>query len=328
MLPTAPQPLSFLHGVFIATDALGGAQLVVDGPYCVMDKAEVQYGHNLRCSLFSPLDCSRVSFTLRERFVEEVASVAIDRAPKVDAILEQVQGRAGVEVVLTTAFDFLHLTELPLEALARSRSEAGGPPVLHVPSMSLGGDWLDGYAGVLETLAREVPLVAGRARPGRVAIVGYLWDRTELDHVGNVRELERLLAPLGLEICSTWLSGQAFADLPRVEEAEWILSLPYGREAARCLGARLGVEVIEADLPVGLGATERLVTRIADEPAIRPHEIAVKMPAPVNGCACPAASPQSSARSLEADGIAPQTGMAPPVERIGSVDETLPASSS
>lgn len=257
-------PYSFLGGLYVAIDALPGSQLVVDGPYCVAEKAEMQYGHNLNSTLFAPHDFSRVMFTLQDKGVEEVTSLTVDRAEKVANLLAQVQGRPGCALVLTTAFDFVHLTGLPLEHLAEKRSQDAPAPVWLIPSQSLGGDWLDGYAAVLDTLAARVRLRQRRARPGACAVVGYLFDRAEPDHFGNLSELAKLCGAVGLDPCSIWLQGQHVDDLARVDEAEFIVSFPYARAAARRLGERLHIDVLEADLPIGLGATERLLRQLGE----------------------------------------------------------------
>lgn len=276
MIEVAVESYPFLAGVFIAVDALPGAHLVVDGPYCVAEKAELQYCHNLNSTLFSPHGLSRVLFTLQQHWVEEVNSLTADRTAALEGLLRLVQARPGVEVVLTTEFDFVHLTGAPLAAVATACSANGGPPVLALPSRSLGGDWLDGYAGVLQRLAEAVPLESGRARADAVALVGYFAERTELDHRGNLRELGALLAPFGLELCSTWLSGgQSYFDLRAVEQAGLVISLPYAREAARTLGRRLQVPVLELELPIGLGGTERFVRQLGSH--LRQDDVALRL---------------------------------------------------
>ncbi|MBI5883877.1 MAG: hypothetical protein HZB91_12330 [Elusimicrobia bacterium] len=132
-----------------------------------------------------------------------------------------------------------------------------------IPPASRGGDWLDGYSRACEALARGLSLDKGRAGKDSVAVVGYLFDRDEPDHRGNLRELGRLLSGLGLKLSSVWLSGSGVGDLGKVEDASVILSLPYARRAARILGSRLSAKVVEVELPLGLTATESLVRTAA-----------------------------------------------------------------
>jgi nitrogenase molybdenum-iron protein alpha/beta subunit len=143
-----------------------------------------------------------------------------------------------------------------------------GHPVIHVPSGSLAGDWLDGYAAVLTALAREVPLaVAGpgpgpAARPQRVALVGHLHHRLEADVTADLAELRRLVTALGLEVVCAWPDGGAWADLAAAGSADLVLSLPYARRAARVLAERTGAALLELELPIGLEASCRFVRQV------------------------------------------------------------------
>ncbi|MCX5796962.1 MAG: hypothetical protein NTY77_15830 [Elusimicrobia bacterium] len=254
--------LPFLNGVYIAVDAVDGAFLIVDGPYCVFTKAEMQYGHDIHCRLIPPLGRSRVVHTAVKTGMEEVTSLSLDRRASVAKLFAEVCGYAEAKVVFTTTFDFHQLLNFPLPEIAREYAAKSGKPVCHIPSASLTGDWLDGYARACEALAKQLPLSRGKAEKNNVAIVGYLCDRREPDHAGNLRELKRLLKALGLKLGSVWLEGKGLPQLKAVERASVILSFPYAREAARVLGARLGARVIEAELPLGLTGTERFLTTL------------------------------------------------------------------
>jgi nitrogenase molybdenum-iron protein alpha/beta subunit len=127
------------------------------------------------------------------------------------------------------------------------------------------GDWLDGYAGVLEALASGIDL--GRAKPAsrKVALVGYLMDRNEGEHLGNLRELERMLRALDLDPVSIWLSGRPYDELREARRAGAVISLPHGRSAARILARRLNARLIEAELPFGLEASRRFMEQLGRE---------------------------------------------------------------
>jgi len=257
--------LSFLHGVNVAIDALPGAYLIVDGPYCVQTKAEMQYCHNLNCSFFSPDGRSRILHTATETRVEEVEGLSLNRTVTVEDLFRQVCAFDDLEVLFTTSFDFHQLLNFPLDQIADKIGKATGREVYAIPSRSLGGEWLDGYALTCETLARRIGLESGKGRADRIALVGYLWDRSEPDHVGNLKELGRICAALGLEVASVWLSGKGLSSLKAVESTGLILSLPYARDAARILGERLKIDVLDVDLPLGLSKTEELVNRLAEK---------------------------------------------------------------
>lgn len=255
--------LPFLNGVYIAIDALADAYLIVDGPYCVFTKAEMQYCHNLRSRLLPPLGHRRVVHTGQVEDREEVKSLSTDRTALVDGIFASVCARPDAGIVLSTTFDFHELVGFPLKELTRRHARPGGPLVRHIPSRSLGGTWLEGYARTCAALAEGVSLRAGRRRKDSVALVGYLHDRDEPDHAGNLRELRRLLKGLGLTVESIWLSGGGRAELEAAERASLVISLPYAREAARIVAKRTGARLCEAELPLGLSATERFLLKVA-----------------------------------------------------------------
>ncbi|MEK7232871.1 MAG: nitrogenase component 1 [Elusimicrobiota bacterium] len=255
--------LPFLNGVYIAIDALSDAYLIVDGPYCVFTKAEMQYCHNLRSRLLPPIGHRRVVHTGQVEDREEVKSLSTDRTALVDGIFASVCARPDAGIVLSTTFDFHELVGFPLKELTRRHARPGGPLVRHIPSRSLGGTWLEGYARTCAALAEGVSLRAGRRRKDSVALVGYLHDRDEPDHAGNLRELKRLLSGLGLHVESIWLSGGGRAELEAAERASLVISLPYAREAARILTRRTGARLCEAELPLGLSATERFLLKVA-----------------------------------------------------------------
>ncbi|MBI5623515.1 MAG: hypothetical protein HY924_07045 [Elusimicrobia bacterium] len=258
-----PRPLPFLNGVYVAVDAIPGSFLVVDGPYCVFTKAEMQYGHNIRCRLIPPLGRAAVVHTAVRTGMEEVTSLSSDRVAAVAGVFDRVCAYPEAEVVFATSFDFHELLNFPLAAVAAEAGRRAGRLVCPIPSASLSGDWLEGYSRTCAALARGLPLSRGRGRRDTVAVVGYLYDRDEPDHRANLAELKRLLAGLGLKLSSVWLSGSGPADLRKVASASALLSLPYARDAARVLGRRLSARVVEVDLPLGLTATESFVRAVA-----------------------------------------------------------------
>lgn len=249
---------SYLLGVYLGVNAVPDAYLLVDGPDCALYKAEFIYGqHDLGSSL---LDCEgrhRIAYTSTY-----YTNIAADREPAILRMLASLRQVEDCGVVL--------LCPLPLCAVAGTdygrligKAGASGPPVLEVPSKSLSGDWLDGYGETLKVLARGMDLSGAGPRPGNVAIVGHLMDRTEPDQLGNLAELRRLLEGLGLNLVSVWLGNESYGRLSEVKNAGAILSLPYGREAARILAGRLGARLLELEIPFGLGPTRRWIRKIA-----------------------------------------------------------------
>jgi nitrogenase molybdenum-iron protein alpha/beta subunit len=78
-----------------------------------------------------------------------------------------------------------------------------------------------------------------------------------------VAALRRLLEQSGLRLISMWLSGAGPDELSTIGRAGTIVSLPYGRRAARLLCARTGAELVELELPIGLAGTAQWLRTLA-----------------------------------------------------------------
>jgi nitrogenase molybdenum-iron protein alpha/beta subunit len=252
--------LSFTIGVYVAVNALADAYLVVDAPDCAHLKTQyVQGNHDWFSTLTSVSGVHRVANTDLHPWKMVVA-----RDDQVQGLVKQLAAHPAAGAVLVTSMPMATITGVDYDRLTRPVALETHKVVASVPGNGLAGDWLDGYADSLKALARNVPLDGAAPQPGNVAVVGYLMDRNEGDHRANLRELERLLGALGLRVVSVWLSGQPGADLAKVRDAAAIISMPYGRGAAKVLGQRLQVPVIETGLPFGLGGTERWLRQIGE----------------------------------------------------------------
>ncbi len=247
-----------LMGVYLAVNAVSDAHVLVDGPDCALYKAHFIHGrHDLNSTLLRGSGRHRVAFTnvCSRGVVKEHDAIIQGQLQTLDALDE-----SGLSMV--TALPMCSITGVDYGRLIRSLNGRLKKPAVDIPPESLVGDWLDGYAQTLSALARGLDIAAGRIRPGTAAIVGNLMDRNEADHLANVAELSRMLAALGLETVSVWLSGQGAGALKRVEEASLIVSLPYGRVAARRLAAVTGAKLVETELPFGLPKTTALLRAV------------------------------------------------------------------
>jgi nitrogenase molybdenum-iron protein alpha/beta subunit len=266
--PTAPRgedwsdriSLTFSIGVYVALNAIRDAYLLVDAPDCAHLKTQyLQGNHDWFSTITSTSGFHRVANTDLHPW-KMVAS----RDAAIEALLERIASHPPVGCAMITSLPMATITGLDYDRVTRRVAAKTGKPVVNVPGDGLNGDWLDGYAATLKSLARSLPLEGGGARPGAIGVVGYLMDRNEGDHRANLDELQRVVEGLGLSVASVWLSGGSVADLLRIREASVIVSMPYAREAARIVAQRLGVPLVEADLPVGFAATERWIRQVGE----------------------------------------------------------------
>ena len=257
----------FLHGVYLAVNAIPDLYLLVDAPPCAFTKAEEIHGtHDLASTL--------MDVETRHRIVNTRSHVSNIIDGLDHAFVEALGDLLSADFVggiAYTAFPMNALIGTPHEHLA-AKTRGDNPRLLFsVPPRSLTEDWLQGYAELLASLAQHIPLPSVSRQSSKVALVGAFMDRNEGDHRGNAHELRRLVTALGLELVTVWLDGSPLDELARAAEAAWIVSLPHGREAARRLAARTGAALVEAPVPFGLDATDRWLHAIARATGTEPR---------------------------------------------------------
>lgn len=251
---------TYMIGVYLAVNAISDLFLLVEGPDCSHMKTQyVQGNHDWMSTLTSVSGFHRVANTALHP-----SQMTGSREEGVQEVLLRIAQDDAVPAVALTSMPMAFITGADYERLTRVVHKATGKTAIHIPGKSLSGDWLDGYSEALLALASQLDLSGGRRDDRKVAIVGYLFDRNEEDHAGNLRELRRVFEALGVEIVSVWLDGSRFGDLAKVRDAGTILSFPYARKAAKKLARRTGARLLEVDLPFGLEASERFVRGLGD----------------------------------------------------------------
>lgn len=257
------QNLAYLNGVYVGVGAVSDLRLVVDGPYCVVQKAETHMAHDPASGLMAASGVGRVGHTDLHLNQNVAYRVTLDRGQDIVRVLTEVAALPDTGLVLLTSMDFHQVLAAPLERYRRQAETAGGAPIALLQARSLSADWLEGYAAVLQRVASLAPLPAEAPDPDTVAVVGHLFDRRAGDVEGNRSEFARLLAGLGLRVACVWPDGGPVSGLRAAARARWIVSLPYAREAAGCLAERLKAALVEAPLPLGLRGTREFCECVA-----------------------------------------------------------------
>ena len=252
----------YLYGAFLAVNAISDAYFLGDGPDCIRSKGEQIHGrHDLFSTLMSSDGEHRIHYTGLTVF-----NIAQNLESEIAAGLERIASRPACGAVFMGSMPMCTIAGTDYERIVREVFADGRKPAFALPAQAgLGGDWLDGYGAVLEAMAKSMDLAPAAPRPENVAVVGHMMGRNEGDHRGNVRELHRILRALGLNPVSTWLSGGDYESLRAARHAGSIVAFGHGRRAAAILGGRLGVKVLDADLPFGLAATKRFVESLGRE---------------------------------------------------------------
>jgi nitrogenase molybdenum-iron protein alpha/beta subunit len=254
-----PLRFPFLLGVYMATNAIPDAYTVVDGPDCLFFKTEYLHGkHDVRSTLLDVFGNHRICLTN-----VNAGNVAKSHGDAVLRKIRQIDALPGSGVIFVSSLPMVTIIGTQYDTLVREAQPSTSARLIDCPGRSLQGDWLSGYSDMLVALASNIDTSGGEPDPRKVAIVGNLMDRTEGDHAANVRELERIVAALGLQLVTVWLGNQPYEQLSQVRDAGTILALPLGKKAAAVLATRTGAKVIDVQAPFGLTRTRRMIERLA-----------------------------------------------------------------
>jgi len=257
----------YLIGVYLAINAIPDAYLLVDGPNCLFHKAEYIHGrHDLHSTLFNCSGYHRVQFTGTNS-----EKVATNYESAVAGDIQKIASLSHCKGIFLSSISFCKIVGIQYDRLIREIPGDLGKPVWEVAGYSLEGDWLDGYARTLHCLASSIDLKRGSPKPENVAIVGYLMDRTEADHQGNIAELRRMLEGISLKPVSIWLSNSPLGHLQKIKNAATVISLPHGREAASTIAERIGARVINTSFPFGIARTQEWIRQVAGALGKRPE---------------------------------------------------------
>lgn len=250
--------LPYQIGVYLGINAICDAALLNDGPNCSIPKAEFIYGnHDINSTLFSKDGTHRIFYTMSHPIKQKG-----NPEYKIETMLSILAECGKFGIVFATALPFQSLTGIDYDGIAACIDKK--VPVVAVPPKSMELDWLGGYSAILEAAASALDYNVHRKK-NTVTIVGYLFDRNEGDHKGNIRELRHLLALCGLDLTCVFPDGGFFSNMQKAAEADYIISFPYSRNAARSISRRSGAKLIETDIPIGFKATTEWIEKICCE---------------------------------------------------------------
>jgi nitrogenase molybdenum-iron protein alpha/beta subunit len=241
--------LPYMLGVYLAVNSVSDVYMLVDGPDCAYFKGEhIFLKHDLFSTLYRTNGNNRILFT-----GTNAQNASLNREDVTMMMLAKAASAPDAGAILLSNMPMCGITGTDYDRIV---SRAGlKKPLAHVPGKSLQRDWLQGYDDTLAAMAGMAGLKKAPRGGKNVAIVGHLMDRNEGDHIGNIRELKRLIRALGLKPVIVWPDGGRFRDLRSAGGTGTIISLPYGRAAAKAISAQTGAKVVETDLPFGISGT-------------------------------------------------------------------------
>jgi nitrogenase molybdenum-iron protein alpha/beta subunit len=256
------QPLdyTYLTGLYLLVNAVSDSAAFIDGPDCVMGKAEHVFGkHDFNSTILDCVSRYRIFFS-----GTDVRNTVVSREEAIGKALLKFRDRPDIRAIFFAAMPMCLLTGTDYVKVSREVSSELQKPVVHVPSNSLRAFFLEGYEESLKGLAQSLDLSGGNIDFHKAGIVGHFMDRTEEDHRANLRELKRMTESLGLDLVSVWPDGGPLEGLRRIRDAGWVISLPYAREAARIVAEKTGAHLLELPLPLGLQNSEKWILELGE----------------------------------------------------------------
>lgn len=167
-------------------------------------------------------------------------------------------------IVYVASVTFIELTGEDDKQAIADLDAALPIPVLKLDLPGYEGDVFSGYA---HTLRRTLERLAWSGAPGsrdRVGVVGYLFDRHEGDHRGNLAELTRLVKAVGGTLGGVGFDGGAFGDLDALTGCGTLLAWPYLGDEREAVTRLTGRTLTPVPFPMGLGATDAFLRRVAE----------------------------------------------------------------
>jgi len=258
----------YLDGVYLATNAIPDAYLVYDAHDCGYYKAEKIAGNH---DLFSDL----MRWDQSNRVVRtnvEMPDYIMGSEDKLSKKLLQVIERHRPGIVFIARSNPIVTCGHDATAVVRDLGRKYKIPLVLVPDHNLEKDYVTGFLDALAGMISRLVLRKGRAQKNSVVLAGYLFDRNEGDHQGNVQELVRMLRGIGARVNALLLDGKPFARMKKLARPGLVIDLAGGWKGAANLARTCSTGCLAAGLPLGIEGTTRWVRTIGralglEEPA-------------------------------------------------------------
>jgi len=256
--PGLDATIPYLDGVYLAVNAIPDAYLVHDAHDCGYHKAErVAANHDLFSDLLRWEKMGRVVRTGLES-----REYIMGSEDKLSKKVLQVCSRYNPAILVVAPSSIVaaigNIDPAVLDDLRRKT----GVPIVEIASAGLWRDHLSGYFDTLEAISGALP-----ARPpgsGATWVVGYLMDRNEGDHTGNVAEIRRMLEAVGIDPGPVLLDGTRFRDLCGFLAPRAVVELAGSGRAAAIVAGRHGATHVKTDIPIGIAGTIAWIETVAD----------------------------------------------------------------
>jgi nitrogenase molybdenum-iron protein beta chain len=160
-----------------------------------------------------------------------------------------------------------------VDAVCSEYADADVPLIaVHTPSFQ--GDSLDGYDTLLSAFAKKLVPRGQETIPATVNILGIIPGQ-DVFWEGNLKELKRLLALIGVRANTLFGEGETIADIRRSGSAALnvVVSDTYGVRTAQEYEELHGIPFITTGLPIGITDTETFLCAVAAALGIAPEVV-------------------------------------------------------
>lgn len=191
-----------------------------------------------------------------------------------DMTVQTFRRREGVGLIVITTSTSMEMTSLDVEAVLPEIRQQVSCPVIYIPTPGYAGDLHVGYQQAMLRVLSLCDWSGAQPRRSTVNVLGYLFDRYEHDHAMSNHEVRRLLAGLGLETITTFLSGTPKKGLMMAPQAEANIVLPWARPVEAVVERTAPRPTVHVDLPLGMRATTRFLEQVAASRHVPPARLA------------------------------------------------------
>ncbi len=142
---------------------------------------------------------------------------------------------------------------------------ANGKPVLAVPTLSFRGNAFTGYDLLFKALISKYVEKTEKKESLSVNVLGIV-PAQDVFWKGNLREIKRLLAKLGLKANTFFGEGETLNSFKAAGRASLnvVVSNTFGIESAKCFEETHGIPYISTPFPIGALAGERFLEAVGN----------------------------------------------------------------
>ena len=255
-------PITYLVWVLLGVNAIKDSYLWIDSPDCFFFKNDfIQGNHDITSKLRQSSGNHKILTT-----ISDADNVIWNRNDKFIKTLKMMSEKVFVKQIFVSSMPMSQLIWTDYDGIIHEVKTqlTTDKSIFNIPSRSMTDCWLEWYADLLFSLAKNIEIEGWVQKKENIAIVGNLFDRWEWDCIANVQELKRIIEWLWLNVVSIWLDWWKFEDILRIKDAGTIISLPYWRKAAKKIALRLKADLLELDLPFWLDKTWEFTRSIGE----------------------------------------------------------------